>query len=120
MGGGTIIIHQQEEFARSAAKLIQKAGELGFTVTLGEAWRSPEQAALNAQHHTGIAHSLHTERLAIDLNFFKDGVYLSKTEDLKEIGEWWKGLGAHYRWGGDFQHLPDGNHFSITPDGVRA
>lgn len=110
----------QEEFAQAAAKLIQKATELGYTVTFGEAWRTPQQAALNAQAGTGIAHSLHIERLAIDLNFFKDGQYVQDGSLLREVGEWWKALGPKYRWGGDFVHLPDGNHFSITPDGVRA
>jgi hypothetical protein len=110
----------QEEFAQSAAKLIQKCSELGFTVTLGEAWRTPEQAQWNADHGKGISHSLHMERLAIDLNFFKNGTYITDGSQLREVGEWWKSLGNNYRWGGDFSHLPDGNHFSITPDGVRA
>jgi D-alanyl-D-alanine carboxypeptidase-like protein len=110
----------QEEFAQSAAKLIAKAPEFGYAVTLGEAWRTPEQAQWNADHGTGISHSLHTERLAIDLNFFKAGSYVKDGSTLKDIGDWWKSLGPAYRWGGDFTHLPDGNHFSITPDGVRA
>lgn len=110
----------QEEFCQSAAKLIQQATQMGYTVTFGEAWRTPQQAALNAQAGTGIVHSLHIERLAIDLNFFKDGQYIQDGSQLKDVGEWWKTLGPKYRWGGDFPHLPDGNHFSITPDGVRA
>lgn len=110
----------QEEFAQATSRLIQKATELGYAVTFGEAWRTPQQAALNAQNGMGITHSLHIERLAIDLNFFKDGQYIQDGSRLKDLGEWWKSLGPKYRWGGDFQHLPDGNHFSITPDGVRA
>lgn len=110
----------QEEFAQSAAGLIKKAAEMGYAVTLGEGWRTPEQAQWNADHGTGIAHSLHTERLAIDLNFFKDGAYIQDGSKLKEIGDWWKRLGPNYRWGGDFQHLPDGNHFSLSPDGHIA
>ena len=110
----------QQEFAQSAAKLIQKAAELGYGVTIGEAWRSPEQAALNASHGTGIAHSLHTDRLAIDLNLFKDGEYLTTPEPYIELGTWWKTLGPAYRFGGDFEHLKDYDHFSISPDGVRA
>ena len=110
----------QEEFAQSAARLIQRAAELGYTVTFGEAWRTPQQAALNAADGKGITHSLHIERLAIDLNFFREGQYIQDGSQLRELGEWWKALGPKYRWGGDFQHLPDGNHFSISPDGVRA
>ncbi len=110
----------QQEFAQAAAKLIEKAVELGFTVTMGEAWRTPQQAQWNADHGTGIAHSLHTERLAIDLNFFKAGAYVTDGSLIKPVGEWWKSLGPNYRWGGDFQHLPDGNHFSLSPDGHIA
>lgn len=110
----------QEQFAQSAAKLIQQAITLGYTVTLGEAWRTPQQAQWNADHGTGIAHSLHLERLAIDLNFFWHGAYVTDGAKLADIGRWWKSQGPLYRWGGDFTHLPDGNHFSISPDGVTA
>lgn len=109
----------QEEFAISAARLILKAKELGYGVTFGEAWRSPEQAALNAAKGTGISNSLHTERLAIDLNIFKNGVYLTDGTGHRELGVWWKTLGPMYRHGGDFKK-PDHNHYSITPDGIRA
>jgi D-alanyl-D-alanine carboxypeptidase-like protein len=111
----------QEEFAQSAAKLIQKAAELGYTVTFGEAWRTPEQAQWNADHHLGVAHSLHMERLAVDLNVFKDGAYQADDSNgcYSALGAWWKTLGDAYRWGGDFK-LVDLDHFSITPDGVRA
>jgi len=110
----------QEEFAQSAAKLIQKAAELGYGVTLGEALRTPEQAMLNAEHGSGIAHSLHIYKLAIDLNFFKDGQYIQDGSKLADVGAWWKTLGPRYRWGGDFTTRPDGNHFSLSPDGVTA
>ena len=111
----------QEEFAQSAAKLIQKAAELGFGVTLGEAWRTPEQAQWDADHHTGVSHSVHCDRLAIDLNLFQNGTYLpdDSTGAYRTLGEWWKSLGPSYRWGGDF-HLVDLDHFSISPDGMRA
>ena len=109
----------QEEFAQSVAKLIQKAAELGYTVTLGEAWRTPEQAQWNADHGKGIAHSLHIERLAIDLNVFISGVYQTGAEGYTQLGAWWKTLGPMYRFGGDFQ-TRDYNHFSISPDGKLA
>lgn len=110
----------QELFAQSAAALIRQAVELGYTVTLGEAWRTPQQAQFDAKEGTGIVNSLHEERLAIDLNFFKAEVYITDGSRLADIGAWWKALGAMYRWGGDFKDRPDGNHFSISPDGVRA
>lgn len=114
----------QEEFAQSAAKLIQKAAELGYGVTFGEVWRTPTQAQWNADHHIGIAHSLHMERLAIDLNVFKDGDYITAREPYEQLGTWWKSLkspipGAFYRWGGDIEHLQDLDHFSLSPDSTR-
>jgi hypothetical protein len=109
----------QEEFAQSVARLIQKAGALGYDVTFGEAWRSPGQAALNAAKGAGISNSLHTERLAIDLNLFKDGRYITDGEGHTDLGSWWKALGPMYRWGGDFAKR-DYNHYSISPDGKRA
>lgn len=109
----------QEEFAHSAALLILKAPEFGYTVTLGEAWRSPQQAQWNAEHGSGISNSLHTERLAIDLNLFREGVYITDSQGHTQLGAWWKTLGPNYRWGGDITK-PDYNHYSITPDGIRA
>jgi hypothetical protein len=121
----------QEEFAQSAALLIQQAAALGYTVALGEAWRTPEQVAWDVAHGTGDAHSLHPERLAIDLAFFREKVYITDGSQLSDIGAWWKSQQlpadvleqwpkAGYRWGGDFTTRPDGNHFSITPDGLEA
>jgi hypothetical protein len=109
----------QEEFAQQVANLIRKAGELGYGVTFGEAYRTPEQAKLNAQTGAGISNSLHIERLAIDLNLFKDGRYILDDEGHRELGTWWKTIGPDYRWGGDFPKR-DFNHYSLSPDGVRG
>src|SRR5438477_3938800 len=115
----------QQEFAHAAAALILKAGELGYGVTLGEAWRSPQQAQWDADHHTGVAHSLHTQRLAIDLNLIVNGVYQADDSSggYSALGAWWKSLQsataeATYAWGGDFR-LADFGHFSLSPDGVH-
>jgi hypothetical protein len=105
---------KQSLFALYAARLILRAYELGYEVTLGEAWRSPEEAARLAKTGKGIARSLHTERLAIDLNLFRDGKYLTGTEDHRELGEWWEAQDALARWGGRFR---DGNHYSFTHGG---
>lgn len=109
----------QEEFAQSVARLIQKAGELGYGVTFGEAYRTPEQAALNAAKGSGISNSLHMDRLAIDLNLFRDGDYITDDHGHCELGAWWEKLGPRYRWGGRFKR-PDPNHYSISPDGIRG
>lgn len=89
-----------------------------LAVTFGEAYRTAEQAALNAQHGTGIANSLHRIRLAIDLNLFVNGVYQTSSEAYRELGEKWESMHSLARWGGRFTR-PDGNHFSLEHDGVR-
>lgn len=113
------IREKQSRFALGVARLIQEAQKRGYQVTLGEAWRTIEQAALNAKSGSGTKNSLHCDRLAIDLNLFRDGKFLSTTEDHRELGEWWEGQASDHRWGGRFTRA-DGNHYSLTPDGRRA
>lgn len=110
----------QEEFSQSVARLIQYASALGYGITFGEAYRTPEQAALNAKSGAGISNSLHIDRLAIDLNLFRDGAYINDDTGHRELGAWWKTLGPRYKWGGDFSTRKDYNHYSLSPDGVRA
>lgn len=110
---------RQSLFVRLVARLIDRATALGYELTFGEAWRTPEQCALNAAKGTGISDSLHPDRLAIDLNLFKDGAFLKDTESHRALGEWWEQLHPDCRWGGRFPK-PDGNHYSLTPDGKRA
>lgn len=110
---------KQSRFALGVARLIQKADELGYSVTFGEAWRTPEQARLNAANGLGISASLHIDRLAIDLNLFKGERFITDGEGHTELGRWWKSLGPDYKHGGDFAKK-DFNHYSISPDGKRA
>lgn len=111
---------KQRRFTQYVALLIQFAYENGYELTFAEAYRTSEQAALNAKKGSGTANSLHCSRLAVDLNLFKDGQYLTRTEDHAPLGAYWKSLHPDCRWGGDFKGRPDGNHYSLTPDGVRA
>lgn len=90
----------------------------GWAVTCAEFYRTPEQAALNAQKGVGISKSLHTLRLAADLNLFIGGVYQTDSEVYHEMGEYWESLHPLCRWGGRFSK-PDGNHFSLEHEGVR-
>lgn len=106
-------------FTRDLAALINHAIFLGYEVAINEAYRPPAMARINADLGKGTMNSLHIDGLAADLNLYKDGKYLDKTEDHRALGEWWEMLGKDYRWGGRFKR-PDGNHYSITPDGVRA
>lgn len=107
---------KQSLFAVLVARLIQFATALGFELTFGEALRSPEEALRLAKLGKGITNSLHILKLAIDLNLFKDGVYLSSTEAHRPLGEWWERQHPLCRWGGRFG---DGNHYSLEHGGRR-
>jgi hypothetical protein len=85
-------------------------------MTWGEAWRHPVTAEYMAKQKKGIKNSLHGDRLAVDVNLFKDGKWLQKTEDHKPLGEYWESLHPLCRWGGRFN---DGNHYSIEYQGRK-
>lgn len=105
---------KQRKFTRMIADLIIFAYDKGYELTFSEAYRTEEQAKLNAKSGTGIKNSLHTQRLAVDFNLFKNGVYLTKTTDHQPLGEYWESLGGS--WGGRFN---DGNHYSLEHNGVK-
>lgn len=109
---------KQRKFSELVAMLIVWAYANHYELTFGEAYRTPEQAALNAQKGSGISNSLHTKRLAIDMNLFINGVYQTESEAYRPLGEKWKSLDPDCAWGGDFKK-PDGNHFSLSHEGVR-
>lgn len=112
------LLQCQQRFVDDVCFLIGFAYNHGYELTFGEAYRTPEQAALNAAKGIGIANSLHTKRLAIDFNVFKDDVWLTNSKDLKVLGDYWKQLNPKNAWGGDFSK-PDGNHFSQSYDGIK-
>ncbi len=97
---------KQSKFTLMVAKLIEFAFENGFELTFGDCART--------DHKGHAPHSLHYIRLAVDLNAFKDGKYLTRTEDYEPLGEYWESLGGS--WGGRFG---DGNHFSLMHEGRR-
>lgn len=108
---------KQQLFTVMIGNLIHWAEEKGYRLTFGEAYRTPEQAALNARKGSGISNSLHTQRLAVDFNLFINGQYMTRTEDYRPLGEFWESIGGS--WGGRFKSNPDGNHFSLEHNGVR-
>jgi hypothetical protein len=110
---------KQRLFAKLVGQLLDHIYEVGFEATLGEAWRTPEQAAANAASGKGIANSNHTRRLAIDINLFKDGNYLTDFDSYKQIGDWWTAQHPLARWGGNFTHLKDSDHFSLEHNGIQ-
>jgi hypothetical protein len=97
----------QSQFVRMVAQLLTQAEALGYELTLGDAYRDPRVPY-------GQPRSLHRQRLAIDLNLFKDGVFLASTDDHRPLGEWWESIGG--TWGGRFG---DGNHYSLAWGGMQ-
>lgn len=108
---------KQRRFARMVPRLIDKAHELGFECTLGDAFRDPRvHGTVGVKMGYGHPKSGHKLKLAIDLNLFRDGEYLEDTEAHRELGEWWERQAPDARWGGRFN---DGNHYSLEHDGIR-
>ncbi|WP_431638392.1 M15 family metallopeptidase [Enterobacter mori] len=107
---------KQQKFTVMIGKLIEWAEQNGYGLTFGEAYRTPEQAQLNAKSGKGIANSLHSQRLAVDFNLFINGQYQTDSAAYKPLGEFWESLGG--AWGGRFSR-PDGNHFSLEHNGVK-
>lgn len=95
---------KQSKFVRMVADLIIFAYDQGYELTFGSAY------AVSGH----MQNSLHYERLAIDLNLFKNGKYLTSTEDHQVLGEYWERIGGS--WGGRFK---DGNHYSLAHGGRR-
>ena len=105
---------KQNKFARMVVPLLQKAFELGFEVSLGDAYRDPRvHGTQGVKLSYSGGDSAHKWRLAIDLNLFKGGKYLTKSTDHKQLGEFWESLGG--TWGGRWD---DGNHYSLEHDGI--
>lgn len=106
----------QFEFTRLVARLIDKLYEMGYTASLGDAYRDPRvHGTLGTKLGYGHARSGHKNRLAIDLNLFRNGKFLEGTESHRELGEWWEKQHPLARWGGRFN---DGNHYSFIYEGV--
>jgi hypothetical protein len=110
---------RQELFMECLAQFLPWLLANGYKIRGGELQRDPRIAAMNAAAGTGISSSVHIDKLAIDLNLFRNGVFLDKTEDHAAAGAKWKSLHPLCRWGGDFKDSrgrpkPDGNHYSVT------
>ena len=125
---------EQSRFAKMLPLLLNYIHFCGYECTFGDTWafnlwpiiRVLENVLLVLPHaplvrvikilkrHAHKKGSCHYLRLAIDINLFKDGVYLMTTEDHRKFGEFWELLGGS--WGGRFN---DGNHYSIEYHGRR-
>lgn len=99
--------------------LIGFAYENGYELTFGEAYRTEEQQRIYVDKGLSkTMNSRHRDRLAVDLNLFKDNQYITEKEKYRFLGEKWEEIGG--RWGGRFGVEPenygkeigwDSNHF---------
>jgi hypothetical protein len=97
---------KQELFSELIAKLILHMYSKGYKVRCGDFYalpRTPLEHKKNSQHY---------QKCAADLNLFKDGKFLDKTEDHAEFGKYWEALHPLCRWGGRYS---DGNHYELVP-----
>lgn len=117
---------KQSIFALNVAKLIIKAYELGYEITLGEVLRTKDQQTLYFEGYTLMKigsdlklaktspksktmNSKHLLKCAVDINLFKDGKYLTDKESFKPLAEFWKSLNPKndcgYYWSFDANHF---------------
>lgn len=109
------LLQKQQEFVLMISQLIQFAYQNDYRLTFGDAYRDPRlHGEMGVKKSYSSAKSNHKIRLAVDFNLFKDGKYLTATEDYTKLGEYWESLGGC--WGGRFQ---DGNHFSLEHEGCK-
>jgi hypothetical protein len=106
---------KQRKLPTMIVQLITYAYANGYELTFGDAFRDPRvHGGLGEKIGYGHKNSGHKQRLAVDFNLFKNGVFLTNTEDHKPLGEFWESIGGS--WGGRFA---DGNHYSLEHDGIK-
>lgn len=109
----------QSAHVRYTGKLIEFATLHGYELTWGQTLRTQAEADANAAKGSGISHSLHLLKLAVDFALFKDDVNLTGLEDFRFLGECWESFDPLCCWGGRFTTRPDADHFSITYQGIK-
>ena len=110
-------VRDQAAFLLDMCKLIQKATEMGLVVTAGELYRTPEQQQIYVKMgRSRTMNSLHLQRRAVDLNFFKDGKLCYEKAAIAPLGAYWESLNALNSWGGNGVKIFDLPHFSRGVD----
>ncbi len=106
-------VREQASFLLDVCLLIKKATEMGFQVTAGELYRTPEQQQIYVKTgRSRTMNSLHLQRRAVDLNFFVNGKLCYDKDTLAPLGAYWESLHPLNSWGGNGVKLVDTPHFS--------
>lgn len=104
-------------FTQCLAELVLLAKTLGYEVAFDEVTERITEKDPTSDH---MKNSLHHIGLAGDLLIYKDGKYLTSTEEYTLLGTEWEQMGVRkdlpLRWGGRFK---DGNHFSLEWGGRK-
>ena len=105
---------RQRRFTRMVADLISWAYANGYELTFGDAYRDPRVFGIAGETRGyGHPYSNHKIRLAIDLNLFRDGRFLSQGEAHAPLHDFWESIGGAPRIPGDM------NHYSLSWEGRR-
>ena len=108
---------KQRLFTRLIADLLEFAHSRGYEITFGDAFRDSRlHGAVGEKKGYGHKNSNHKNKLAIDLNLFLNGKYLTADKDHEPLGLYWESLHPLCRWGGRFK---DGNHYSLEHNGMK-
>lgn len=137
------LLLKQFRFSRAVVRLIDYAHSLGYEVTIGEVYRSDEQAEIHAMgfqgrealaslvdrafpllakkirnnRGNGIRNSVHCSRLAIDLQLFnQQGQWLQEPYPYSLLADFWEALDKDHCAGIRWGDTP---HFSIEWQGAR-
>jgi hypothetical protein len=133
---------KQRRFLRKFTAFLAWGHNRGYEFTYGEAYRTDEQAEINAlgvagrallvkvlmplfpelarrianNVGNGIRTSLHGDRLAVDVNLFHEGEWINdgKSPHWKALADKWEAMGADHKAGSRFG---DAGHFSISHEG---
>ena len=100
------LLTKQMMFSKMVCLLMQFAHCNSYQITLGDAYRDP-------RCDYGSPDSMHRRRLAIDLNLFKDGKYLTSGKYHAKLHDFWDTIGGAERIEGDL------NHYSLEHEGFR-
>lgn len=111
----------QRLFASRVPRLIDRIYDQGYECSIGDVFRDPRSHGAQGETSPyGRAKSAHKNKLAIDLNLFLDGVYITDSESHRQFGEYWVAMDPeNHVWGGSWTgRKKDGNHYSFRYGGI--
>lgn len=104
-------------YSQALAELVLWIIAQGYEVAFDEVTENLTAKDPTSDHMPGSTHHV---GLGADLLLYKNGDYLTNSEEYRFAGEQWELMGAERHlplaWGGRFGH-PDGNHFAHNWNG---